>query len=153
MPLMPYNSAGDQPIGDFVTTIENSSQEPEIWRRLRGVQEIVINICHGGFSLSHEAVLRYHQLQGQPIYWRNTEYADISLYYTDPAMTAISSWRDQDIRRDDPYLVRVVQDMGGEAAGGAMAVLKVVEIPAGVQWFIQEYDGKEWIAERHRIWS
>ena len=148
-----FDHAGSRRIGDSVNTTVTSDQEPDIWRRLRGVQEIVINICHGGFSLSHEAVLRYHQLQGQAIYWRNTEYADISLYYTDPAMTAVSSWRDQDPRRDDPYLVQVVREMGGEAAGGAMSVLKVVEIPAGVQWFIQEYDGKEWIAERHRTWS
>ena len=148
-----FDHAGVRRTGDSVNTTPTSSAEPEVWRRLRGVQEIVINICHGGFSLSHEAILRYHELQGQTIYWRDTDYADIFLYYTDSQLEETSAWHDHDVRRDDPYLVRVVHELGGEAAGGSMAVLKVVEIPTGVRWIIQEYDGKEWIAERHRTWS
>ena len=27
-----------------------------------------------------------------------------------------------------------------------------VEIPDDVEWQIEEYDGSEWIAEKHRIW-
>ena len=30
---------------------------------------------------------------------------------------------------------------------------KIVEIPADVEWQIQEYDGMEWVAEKHRTWS
>jgi hypothetical protein len=30
--------------------------------------------------------------------------------------------------------------------------LKVVEIPDGVKWQIEEYDGSEWVAEKHRTW-
>jgi hypothetical protein len=41
----------------------------------------------------------------------------------------------------------------GEAADGAFAELKVIEIPDGVEWQIDEYDGTEWIAEKHRTWS
>ena len=125
----------------------------DLLRHLRGIRPVIINICHGGFSLSHEAILRYHELQGQAIYWRDTEYADILLYYTDSHMEETSAWYDRDLARDDPYLVRVVREMGGEAAGGAMSVLKVVEIPEDVEWQIQEYDGQEWVAERHRTWS
>ena len=148
-----FDHAGVQRTGDSVDTTVTSNPEPDVWRRLRGVQEIVINICHGGFSLSHEAILRYHELQGQIIYWRDTDYADIYLYYTDSQLEETSAWHDRDLARDDPYLVRVVHELGGEAAGGAMSVLKVVEIPQSVGWIIQEYDGKEWIAERHRTWS
>jgi hypothetical protein len=36
---------------------------------------------------------------------------------------------------------------------GDFAELKVVEIPDDVQWQIEEYDGKEWIAEKHRTWN
>jgi hypothetical protein len=127
--------------------------ESEIIRNLRGIRQIVINACHGGFSLSHAAILRYHELQGQTVYPEITEYADILLYHLDPADPAASRWSDSDIARDDPYLVRVVKEMGGEAAGGPCAVLKVVEIPESVAWHIRDYDGLEWVAENHRTWS
>jgi hypothetical protein len=29
----------------------------------------------------------------------------------------------------------------------------VVEIPDGIEWSIQEYDGLEWVAEKHRTWA
>jgi hypothetical protein len=41
----------------------------------------------------------------------------------------------------------------GEAANGSYARLKVVEIPDDVEWTIKEYDGDEWIAEKHRTWN
>jgi hypothetical protein len=132
---------------------EMVDQEPEIIRHLRGIRRVVINACHGGFSLSHAAIMRYHELQGQKIYFRTTEYADILLYHLDPANPTASSWSDRDVPRDDPYLVRVVEEMGGEAAGGLAAMLKVVEIPESVAWHIEEYDGLEWVAENHRTWS
>jgi hypothetical protein len=28
----------------------------------------------------------------------------------------------------------------------------VVQLPADVDWIVEEYDGQEWIAERHRTW-
>ena len=40
----------------------------------------------------------------------------------------------------------------GELANGPNAELKVVEIPDGIDWTIEEYDGVEWIAEVHRTW-
>jgi hypothetical protein len=127
--------------------------EHEIIRHLRGIRRVVINTCHGGFSLSHEAIVRYHELQGQTIHWRTTDYADVLMYHTDLNDPEASPWSDQSISRDDPYLVRVVQEMGGEAAGGPAAMLKVVEIPESVAWHIQDYDGLEWVAENHRTWS
>jgi len=41
----------------------------------------------------------------------------------------------------------------GQAAAGSYCTLKVVEIPDDVQWQIEEYDGHEWVAERHRTWA
>jgi hypothetical protein len=131
---------------------DDESEHPII-RHLRGIREVVINACHGGFSLSHEAIVRYHELQGQTIHWRTTDYADVLVYHADPDDPEASHWRDHDISRDDPYLVKVVQELGGERAGGPAAILKVVEIPANVEWIVQDYDGLEWIAERHRIWQ
>lgn len=55
-------------------------------------------------------------------------------------------------KRDHPLLVRLVQEMG-EAANDRYAKLRVVEIPDDVDFQIEEYDGNEHIAEKHRVWS
>ena len=89
--------------------------------------KIVINCCHGGFSLSSNALQEYRRRKGD-------ENID-----------------DLDIARDDPILVEIVETMGSDA-NTRFSDLKIVEIPDGVNWFIQEYDGDEWVAERHRTW-
>jgi hypothetical protein len=48
-------------------------------------------------------------------------------------------------------LVRVVEELG-IAANGWAANLGIVEIPEGISWYIEEYDGFEWVAESHRTW-
>ena len=53
--------------------------------------------------------------------------------------------------RTDPDLVAAVEALG-EEANGLRASLLVVEIPDDVDWYIEEYDGHEWIAETHRTW-
>ena len=58
----------------------------------------------------------------------------------------------RDIARDCPVLVTVVKTLGYKASG-AGASLKVVEVPSGVSWEIEEHDGNEWVAEEHRTWS
>lgn len=105
--------------------------EPEAWRRLRGDQRIVINICHGGFALSRDAWIIYCMAHG----WDPDD----------------ENLHDRMIDRDDPDLVSVVQELGLDA-NGEFAQLKIVEIPHDVDWIIEEYDGQEWIAERHRTW-
>jgi hypothetical protein len=41
----------------------------------------------------------------------------------------------------------------GTNANGMYSKLKIVEIPGDVDWEIGEYDGNEWVAEKHRTWS
>lgn len=55
-------------------------------------------------------------------------------------------------KRDDPLLVQVVEELGTKA-NGSHAELKVVEIPADVDFIIDEYDGMESVAETHRTWG
>ena len=62
------------------------------------------------------------------------------------------SLRDSGMGRDDKNLISVVEILG-EKANGRHAKLKVVEIPDGIKWEIDEYDGIEHIAEVHRTWS
>ena len=90
--------------------------------------KIVINTCHGSFGLSKTALTLFNERVGTII--------------TD----------EDNIRRNNPILVEIVEQLG-EAANGEFAELKVVEIPDDVQWQIEEYDGVEWVAETHRIWN
>jgi hypothetical protein len=99
-------------------------------QELRGIQRIVINDCYGGFGLSEEATQRYRELAG----------------------IINDDWSYYDVVRDDPYLVQVVREMG-HRANGKHSNLKIVEVPAGIEWHITEYDGNEWVAENHRTWS
>jgi len=78
-------------------------------KELRGLRRIVINNCYGGFGLSDRALAEYKKLTG---------IADEDFY-------------DRDIARDDPYLVKVVKELG-MTANGSHANLKIVEIPADV---------------------
>jgi hypothetical protein len=89
--------------------------------------KIVINKCYGGFGLSDAAFTRYKNESG------NTE---ISYY---------------DIPRADPILISIVEELG-EDSYGQFSQLSIVEIPDGVEWEVEEYDGMEWIAEVHRKW-
>lgn len=90
------------------------------------VRKIVINNCHGGFSLSGKA----RQLMG----WGDEVYD-----------------HEGKVSRDDLRLVHVVEELGDDSWGNA-AELVIVEIPDDVEWIIQEYDGVEWVAEKHRTW-
>lgn len=53
--------------------------------------------------------------------------------------------------RTDKDLVEVVELMG-EKANGSLSKLQVVEIPDGVNWEIDEYEGVESIHEVHHGW-
>lgn len=90
--------------------------------------KIVINACYGGFGLSKEALALFNERSGT-----------VNTY-------------EYDIERNNPILVEIVEQLG-EAADGRFAELKVVEIPDDVQWQIEEYDGNEWVAEKHRKWD
>lgn len=57
-----------------------------------------------------------------------------------------------DLDRHHPELIRVIEELG-EKANGACASLRIVEIPDGTEYVVEEYDGNEHIAEKHRTWS
>ena len=65
-------------------------------------------------------------------------------------------YANMDILRDDPILIQIIEKIGLKAASGGSSELKIIEIPADIPnegWIIQEYDGIEWVAERHRTWN
>lgn len=90
---------------------------------------IAINGCYGGFSLSPKAAARLFELSGGQL-----------------------DERPGHEQRANPALIQTIRELG-EEANGAYAKLRIIEIPDGVSWQIEEYDGIEWVAETHRTWS
>lgn len=54
-------------------------------------------------------------------------------------------------QRSNPLLVQTVEELGTEA-NGRFANLVVVEIPDGIEYEFDDYDGFETIHEKHRSW-
>jgi hypothetical protein len=110
--------------------------------------KVVINSDYGGFNLSDEATELYAKYKG--IELRKAEREPGSILGTDYYLG--DEWFNyRELARNDTALVRVVQELG-EKANGFCASLKLVDIPTDVQWQIEEYDGNEWVAEKHRTW-
>jgi len=157
-----------------------NSEQRQLLNEIQGVRYVVINQQHGGFSLSPEAIERYLEIKGVQ-YWIEKDRRDSSIlgpkYWLVPEEQRLNdptaeTWHnmtmaqrrqhnqtydqqvfsDRDLDRDDPVLVQVVRELGSDASG-RHADLKIVEIPADVEWEIEEYDGQEWVAEKHRTWS
>lgn len=142
------------------------------------MKEIVINTCYGGFGLSAEAIREYLKLLNkEPFFYIQTKnkYSDGINEYTRIENTNgelfvyillkdigektneldydDAVWfSDRDIPRDDKYLVSVVKKLGKKAFG-SFAKLKIVKIPNDVEWEIEEHDGFEEVAEKHRTWE
>lgn len=141
------------------------------------VRKVVVNRRFGGFGLSDAAHYAYASRKGLTLYPEPLDgCTGIITYWTVPpearptellgkeweaatedqrkaANEAYSAAQiyDKDLPRDDPDLVAVVELLG-PAANGEFAQLDVAEIPADVEWYIHEYDGSEYVAEKHRTW-
>ena len=110
-----------------------------------GVTKIVINRVYGGFDISDEAYSFIAKRKG----WQHA----CNDYDRSYFIVGNSDYRYAcDLSRDDPDLVQCLETLG-YAASGHYSELKIVEIPGDVDWMICEYDGAEWIAERHRTWQ
>lgn len=144
--------------------------------------KIAINRCYGGFGLSSEAYEKLIEW-GVPVrkYLEQEKGAD-GLYLPQPlndgevifdheldvpgeSWEADHYYKFKDISsryweswirgegRQHPLVVRVIEELGSAVASGRHAELKVVEVPDGIEYEIDEYDGIEHIAEKHRTWG
>jgi len=105
--------------------------------------KIVINRCWGGFAISKEAA-QFMAERGNAT--AKAELENGGQWY------GFGYTEDSDgYKRTDPDLVAAVEALG-EKANGELALLVVVEIPDGIEWTLEEYDGQEHIAEKHRTW-
>jgi hypothetical protein len=130
---------------------ESNFQHEQLLQHLRGLRDIVINTCFGGFGLSYSAQVAYLDRAGIAYTVEDRESRDSTLRYGPRILVNGLDWNDHTIPRDDPILVSVVQDLK-EDANSSYSKLTVVKIPADVSWIIEEYDGKETVAEQHRTW-
>lgn len=110
--------------------------------------KIVVNRCYGGFSVSRKALHRLRELGCASA----LEEVDIGESWSDGSQnTSNSDSFCRDIPRNDSHLLQVLEELE-EEANGSCAELGIIEIPEGVDWEIDEYDGKEHVAEKHRVW-
>lgn len=138
--------------------------------------KIVVNRCFGGFGVSNKAKYEIGKRKGMNINFyeeiMSGSYDVIGFKKVDiendgwGAITVDGDFGDKatndqiyenvvlcdyNMDRTDKDLVYVVETIGEEADGNC-ASLEVVEIPDGVKWFIDDYDGIETIHEQHRSW-
>ena len=77
----------------------------------------------------------------------NSDYGGYSLSDECRQMLGITSddrWKDGAYKiRTNPKLIELMETKGSEWCGGNFSSLN---------WELQEFDGKEWIAEKHRTW-
>lgn len=137
----------------FITEPEPEPDPTEtVFDHLRGFQYVVVNSCHGGYGLSREALLEYLERTGTPYSFQDQPDRDTQIKRGSKIIVNGQEFTGRTISRDDPALVNVVKTMGRKA-DGEFAKLKIVRIPAGVDWIVEEYDGLEWVAENHRTWE
>lgn len=108
--------------------------------------KIAINNCHGGFDLSLKAYKEIAEIQN----WEVEGNEAVEMFWwidkTNGESIGLS-----EIPRNDETLIKIIEKLGKEA-NCALSDLKIVEIPDDVEWQIEDYDGREWIAEKHRTW-
>lgn len=144
------------------------------------MQRIVVNRCYGGFGLSLKAQEEYLKSIGKEAHFYITSkykhrdgVEEHKKFDPDndemPLITHVLTkdfgetfgeygkeqndnyFYDDEIKRDDPKLIEIVERLGTEADGN-FAKLSIVEIPDGVKWVIDSYDGMESVEEAHRSW-
>lgn len=120
--------------------------------------KLVINKCYGGFGLS-EAAVRWMRAQGDKEALPNSDGGMCTLpgeSFSDGTVNDFAWLTDgfggRGMTRHNPILVQCVKALGA-AASGKLAQLEVIEIPDGIQYEIDEYDGIESVSEVHRSWG
>ncbi len=93
------------------------------------MRKIAINYTYGGFHLSSKAILRL---------------SEMGLKNVHPLGIGIN--------RDDPILIQVIEELGDESSK-IPGEIKIIQIPDHIDWAIKDYDGLEYIVEKHKSWK
>lgn len=100
--------------------------------------KVAVNKCFGGFSVS-KAVFKELGFE-----WDGYGYLDNNSFGIESSN--YFEWRKH------PSLIQAIKKIGEDKASGEMAKVRVVDIPDGVEWEIDDYGGIETVHEVHRIW-
>jgi len=108
------------------------------------MQKIVINVGKGPFSLSGKAFVEY-------IRCRDELGLDTGASGSLPDYIIIDDLKSI-IRRDDPFLIEIVEEMGKDA-NGFNSDLQIIELPDGVNWEIRDIHKHEHIIFKTRDYN
>lgn len=136
--------------------------------------KVILNKCYGGFSVSQEAYELYAKKKGielfaykwdfkngKPIYRKTDmsssiftitftkDFGDCIEFSNNNSEKYCLSLRDN--HREDPVLIEVVEELG-ERANSPFAKLVVVDIPDGMEYEIDDYDGFETLHQKVETW-
>lgn len=114
------------------------------------MQKVLICSVHGGFGLSQAALHRLRELE-HPMALAETDVGETWEATTEVRSDYLNSFL-RDIERNDPLLLQVYDELGDDASA-PLCKLTLIEVPDGVSWHVEEYDGLEWVAEDHRTWN
>ena len=139
--------------------------------------KIVINSCYGGFGFSPRTLKLYYEKLNKPCYFLKRDYSsDSSKARYIPVSAEELDKKDfwiacsipngthedffgkhrissHSVDRADPLLIEAIEEIGIENAGQRHSKLKIIEIPDWIEYTIEEYDGMEHVAEKHRTWN
>lgn len=101
--------------------------------------KVLLNRCYGGFSISEDAA-RKLVLTKCP----HRELPEI------PGEKFYGGGHRDKSARSCEFLIALAEQ---EDISGELAKLKVVEVPDGINWEIDDYDGIETVEEDHRRWA
>lgn len=136
--------------------------------------KLAINKCYGGFGISAIAIKEYLKLKGKECFFYKKDY-DTKMYnrvsVEDADNYDLSLTKDygeqiaddwklfgehyfyyNDIERNDPDLISVIETLGEDKSSDRLSRIRVVEIPDDVKFEIDDYDGIESVHEVHRSW-
>ena len=100
--------------------------------------KIALNEDYGGFGVSEAVYKRLGFKWDGYGYLDNDDFGIVS--------------EDYHAFRIDKRLIDAIESVGEKKASGELACVRIVEIPDGVDWKIDDYDGIETVHERHRSW-
>ena len=141
--------------------------------------KVILNKCYGGFGCSDACYRLYARKKGIEVYpyrldtvrekgkgciykkveekdcdgaWESYFRKDFGDSFVDKEVDAWSElvWLNTS-HREDPVLIECIEELG-EKANGKYSRLEVVEIPDGLDYVIDDYDGIETLHENVRCW-
>lgn len=136
--------------------------------------KVILNKCYGGFDVSREAYELYAKKKGIEIFTYKLECVNDKPIYrktdTGSSIFTITFTKDfgdcielsddnsekyylelRSSHREDPVLIEVVEELG-KRANSPFSKLVVVDIPDGMEYEIDDYDGVETLHEKVKKW-